>query len=400
MRDTVIFLSAYQTTTYTKSRNPFPQKEDLNELIKKHHITYLLHNNKIISSEGTLSLDTKYDDVSQVSSFTFNPANEKKTVDDFDELINSTGACVKLLHAHSLLADSRYFQLEQIWGLQSFLVYIDDDVFQIDPIAFTLNQTMIIVYEIIDLKTRRALEKDDTSAKVRNWNLRKIKGYKYFEDESTTDSTYTISELIYRNLSDFFSELVGKKFVPNDYWYVHDTLVLSNRIKNVKEYFCRLLGVNKLQTTLENISTTANYEFYLQDGASVVTKYKRNNYDITLYNAIIFESIKLYIYLFQIINTEETKELNKVMRNNLYLENLFFAPQVPIETSNLLRCIYQSQSYQHRKEAIRLKISYMTTENEVRKNRNTIFLNVLLYSLASWCNQYTRCIGYKIEYSI
>lgn len=379
MGDTVIFLSAYRTTTFTKSKNPFTRKEDLLELLKKHHITYTLYKSKIISPEGVLSLDTKYDDVSQISSFTFNPVNEKKSVDDFDELINSTGACIKLLHAHSLLADPRYFQIEQIWGLQSFVVYIDDDVFQIDPIAFALNGSIIIAYEIINLKTGKPLDKDDTSLKMRNWNLRKIKGYKYFEYESISESAYTIPELIYRNLSDFFSELVGKKFVPDDYWYVHDTLVLSNRIKNVEEYFCGLLGLNKLPTALENISTTANYEFYLQDGASVVVRYRRDDIDTALYNAIVFESIKLYIYLFQIINAEETKDLNKVMRNDLYLENLFFAPKVPVETSNLLRCIYQSQSYQHRKEATKLKISYMTTENEVRKNRNTILLNVLLY---------------------
>lgn len=379
MGDTVIFLSAYKTTTFTRSKKLFPRKEDLLDLLKKHHITYTLYKNKIISPEGVLSLDAEYDDVSQISSFTFNPTNEKKTVDDFNTLINSTGACIKLLHAYSLLTDSCYFQIEQIWGLQSFVVYIDDDVFQIDPIAYALNGTIIIAYEIINLKTGKPLDKDDTSLKMRNWSLRKTRGYKYFEDVSITESTYTIPELIYRNLSDFFSELVGKRFVPEDYWYVHDTLVLSNRIKNVEDYFCRLLGLNKLPTALENIGTTDNYEFYLQDSASVVVKYRHDNIDTVLYNAIVFESIKLYIYLSQIINVEETRELNKVMRNDLYLENLFFAPKVPVETSNLLRCVYQSQAYQQRKEATKLKISYMTTENEVRKSRNTILLNVLLY---------------------
>lgn len=379
MGDTVIFLSAYKTTTFTRSKKLFPRKEDLLDLLKKHHITYTLYKNKIISPEGVLSLDAEYDDVSQISSFTFNPTNEKKTGDDFNTLINSTGACIKLLHAYSLLTDSCYFQIEHIWGLQSFVVYIDDDVFQIDPIAYALNGTIIIAYEIINLKTGKPLDKDDTSLKMRNWSLRKTRGYKYFEDVSITGSTYTIPELIYRNLSDFFSELVGKRFVPEDYWYVHDTLVLSNRIKNVEDYFCRLLGLNKLPTALENIGTTDNYEFYLQDGASVVVKYRHDNIDTVLYNAIVFESIKLYIYLSQIINVEETRELNKVMRNDLYLENLFFAPKVPVETSNLLRCIYQSQAYQQRKEATKLKISYMTTENEVRKSRNTILLNVLLY---------------------
>ena len=34
MGDTVIFLSAYRTTTFTKSKNPFTRKEDLLELLK------------------------------------------------------------------------------------------------------------------------------------------------------------------------------------------------------------------------------------------------------------------------------------------------------------------------------------------------------------------------------
>ena len=379
MKDTVIFLSAYYTTTFTKSKKPFPRKENLLELHKKHHITYTFYKNKIISPEGVLSLDEEYDDVAQISSFTFNPVNKKKSIDDFDELINSTDACMELLHAHSLLVDSRYFQIEQIWGLQSFIVYINDDAFQINPIAFLLNDYTIIAYEIINTKTGKSLNKDDTSLKMRNWNLRKITGYRYFQDESITESSYTIPELIYRNLSNFFSELVGKKFVADNYWYIHDTLVLSNRIENIEEYFCKLLGLNKLPTALENISTTANYEFYLQDGASVVVKYAPDDIDTILYRSIIFESIKMYIYLFQIINVEETGFLNEVMRNDLYMENLFFAPHIPVQTHNLLRCIYHSQAYQLRKEATKLKISYMTTENEVRKNRNTILFNVLLY---------------------
>lgn len=339
----------------------------------------MMYKNKIISSEGILSVDANYDDISQTTTFSFNPVGKDKDISNYDELINSTGACIKLLHSHSVLADPAYFQIEQVWGLQSFIVYFDNDVFQIDPLAFTFNGTLIIAFELIDTSTGEPLDKDDTSLKMRNWNLRKTKGYKFLGEDSITESTNTISELIYINISNFVSEMIGKRFTPNDYWYVHDTLVFSNQIKNVERYFCKLLGLNTLPTQLENISTTANYEYYLQDGASVVTKYNSDEIDIALYNAIIFETIKLYIYLFQIINAEVTNDLNKVMRNDLYLENLFFAPKAPVETFNLLRCIYRSQAFRHRKEAIKLKITYLNTENDVRKNRNTFLLNILLY---------------------
>jgi hypothetical protein len=74
--------------------------------------------------------------------------------------------------------------------------------------------------------------------------------------------------------------------------------------------------------------------------------------------------------------------MNKVVREDLYIENLFFAPNVPIETYNLLSYIYKTKSFQHHKEATRLKISYMTAENESRKNRNATFLNLLLYIIS------------------
>jgi len=74
-----------------------------------------------------------------------------------------------------------------------------------------------------------------------------------------------------------------------------------------------------------------------------------------------------------------TTDMNKVIRNDLYLENLFFAPHVPMETHNLLNCIHMSNSFQHHKEATKLKISYMTAENESKKNRNGVLLNILLY---------------------
>jgi len=173
--------------------------------------------------------------------------------------------------------------------------------------------------------------------------------------------------------------MTGKKFVPEDYSFIHDTLVLSNEIDDVSDYFCKLISTRELPSPLVNISTTETYQYYPQDGVSVITDYDPDDIDIPLYNGIMLESIKLYMYLSQIINAETTEDMNKVIRNDLYLENLFFAPHVPIETCNLLSYIYNTKSYQHHKEATKLKITYMTAENESKRNRNAVLLNALLY---------------------
>ena len=173
--------------------------------------------------------------------------------------------------------------------------------------------------------------------------------------------------------------MTGKKFVPEDYSFIHNTLVLSNDVDDIAGYFCKLIGTKEIPSPLVNISTTENYQYYPQDGSCVITKYNSDDVSLPLYNGILFEAIKMYVYLTQIINLEITSDVNKVMRNDLYLENLFFAPHVPIETHNLLSYVYKTNSFQHHKEATRLKISYMTAENDSKKSKNGVLLNILLY---------------------
>lgn len=93
----------------------------------------------------------------------------------------------------------------------------------------------------------------------------------------------------------------------------------------------------------------------------------------------MFEANELNIYLSQIVNLQITENMNKVICNELYLENLFFTPHVPMEIHNLLSYIYNTNSFQHHKETTTLKISYMTAENEAKKSRNGVLFNVLLY---------------------
>lgn len=382
MGDTIIFMSAYATTKYSKSKRLFKQKTNEDKLLDKYHLTYMLIGDKLISSKGALKLIAKYDYVQQNTTFSFEPIKKKHTIDDFDEIIERTGFCIKLLHAQSVLADPLYFKIDYFLCMKSFLVHIGEHIFQVDPVIFSMNRTLIITFEVIDFETGIPLKKDDVFGKVGNYNLLTINEYQYFGEESTTLSNNKISEIIYNNVSSFFSEMIGKKFIPEDYSFIYNTLVLSNEVNDVADYFCNLIGTRELPSPLENISTTKNYQYYPQDGASVITKYNPDDVVIPLYNGIILEAIKLNIYLPQIINMEITEDMNKVIRNDLYLENLFFAPHVPIETHNLLSYIYNTNSFQHHKEATKLKISYMAAENESKKSKNGVLLNVLLYIIS------------------
>jgi len=382
MGDTIVFMSAYETTRYSKSKQIFKQKQRFDKLLEKHHLNYVLMGNILISSKGRLRLSTEYNYVQQSTSFSFKPINEKQNIEDFKEIIESTGFCIKLLHAQTVLADLSYFNIDYLICMESFLVRIGEHLFQINPIIFSMNRVLMVTFEVIDFKTGIPLKKDDVFGKTGNYNLLTVNEYQYFAGESTTPSNDKIPEIIYNNISGFFYEMIGKRFEAEEYSFIHSTLVLSNEIDDLTEYFCNLIGTRELPSPLEDIGTTENYEYYPQDGVSIIKNYNPNDVDTPLYSGIMLESIKLYVYLFQIINADITLDMNKVVRNNLYLENLFFAPKVPIETHNLLSYIYKTKSFQHHKEATRLKISYMTVENESKKNRNAVLLNILLYIIS------------------
>lgn len=258
MGDTIVFMSAYETTRYSKSKLLFKQKQQFDTLLEKHHLNYVLMGDKLISSKGKLRLSTEYNYVHQSTSFSFNPINEKQDIEDFEEIIESTGFCMKLLHAQSVLADLSYFNIDSLICMESFLVHIGENFFQIDPVIFSMNRVLIVTFEVIDFKTGIPFKRDDVFGKMGNYNLLTVNEYQYFGDESTTSSNDKISEIIYNNISGFFSEMIGKRFEAQEYSFIHSTLVLSNEIDNLTEYFCNLIGTRELASPLENISTTEN----------------------------------------------------------------------------------------------------------------------------------------------
>lgn len=382
MEDIIIFISAYEAISYLKSFRIWRKEEEQEKLFEKYHIDYVIAGESLLSSKGRMNIKIEYDYVTQQSTFSFVSVNKQQDINEYKSALEKVGVYNNLFHAYSILTDSSYFKIDYFIAMQSFLVQIDNQIFQIDPIVFSMNSTDFIVFEVINYKTGIPLMRNEVLGKKGNYNLLKINGYQYFDEAEMRSAHGKISEIIYNNINGFLSELINKQFEVQDYSFIHSTLVITNEIENVKKYFCDLIGVKDISLSLENISTTENYNYYLQDGASVVTNYKQDNVNIALYNGILLESIKLFIYLAQIVNVDIENDINKIVRNDLYLETLFFSPQVPIETNNLLNYIRKTKSYEHHKEALKLKIAYMKAENDTKKNRNAVLLNVLLYIMS------------------
>ena len=390
MDDTVLFLSAYNSTQYKatnwfirKLRNVIPhKKKQMQSLLEKYHLSFVATDDIIASADGKTEVTAQYDYVRQATTFSFKSKDSAEKENDASDSLKDSGFYINLRHAQSVLVDERYFKIEFTFWIEPFLVWIDDRMYQIDAGAFIMNSVLFIVFEVINYKTGKPLAKDDVGAKAENYNLLSVEKYQFFDEEKPVEAKMKIPEIIYENVSEFIWELTNKCYRSQGYSFVHDTLIFSNNIENISNYFCKLIGTKAPVEPIKDISTVSIYQYYPQTGCSVVTDFDCDNFNIILYPAIILESLKLYIHVFQNSNLENETDFRRSVRNDIYLQNLFCSPDLPIETHNLLNYIKESEPYKKHAEALRLKISYLTAQNELKKSRNSTILNVLLYILS------------------
>lgn len=390
MDDTVLFLSAYNPTRYKatnwflrKFRNVVPRKKKkIQFLLEKYHLSFVATDKIIASVDGKMEVKAQYDYVRQETRFSFRSKTSAEKETDTSDVLKDSGFYINLRHTQSILVDERYFKIEFTFWLEPFLVWINGQMYQIDAGAFMMNSVLFVVFKVIDYKTRKPLTKDDVKGKTGNYNLLPVEQYQFFNEEKPVEAGIKISEIIYDNISDFFWELASKCYRSQESSFVHDTLVVSNNIESVTDYFCKLMRTKAPVEPIKDISTVEIYKYYPQTGCSVISDFDCNNFNAVLYSAIILEALKLYIHIFQTSNLEHETDLRRLVRNDIYLQNLFCSPKFPIETHHLLNYIKESEPYKKHAEALHLKISYLTAQNELKKSRNSTILNVLLYIIS------------------
>lgn len=389
MNDTVLFMSAY-ITTHHKSYNPilnnihhvFKKKENVQTLLKKHHISFIAADNTLISTNRKIKVDTHYDDVYQKTAFSFSQNNNLKSSNNAMSFIEGSGVYINLQHAQSVLLDKHYFQIDFISSLSPFLVWINGKKYQIDATIFIMNDVLFIVFEMIDYTTGTPLTKDDVFAKKGNYNLLHVEKYQFFDEDYTINVNKKISDIIYEIISKFTHALTNKHFQYDEHFFMHNIIVFSNNIENISNYMCQLMGTKEPISVIQDISVVNTYKYYPQDGCSVISCFDSDKFNEVLYPTIILETLKIYIHICQISNLEAENDLHRLVKNNIYLQNLLYSPNLPIQTHNVLKYVNESETYKKHYEAIRLKISYLTTQNDLKKNRNSTILNILLYIIS------------------
>lgn len=381
IKDAIIFMSAYNIHKFKRHHIQWKQKVNSKELLEEFHIKGISHNNTYVAPYAKCNYTAEYNSINQVTAYHFEEdiANIRSEYPDFsDEMMT----ILSLHHSSIALLDSTQVHISTCFNLESFLVVFDEKTFQVDPIVFMMNGALIVIFELIDFESGIPLEYDSIYGRSHNFGIQPIKKMKYFNVDEFIEDTRTIPEVIFENVCAFLTKINRNKWIVDNYSYVHNTLVLSNKINNVADYFQMVLGAQINDFDPNNISSTDAFEYYSTEYLGVVTHIANDDSNRILFDCIVLESFKVYLLLKMIIDFEINHKLTKIIKNQFYVESLFYPSRVPIITLNMISNIKTTTSFIQYKNAIDFKIKVLNHNQEKQRASNGRLLNILLYILA------------------
>lgn len=381
VQDTVIFMTAYNVHKFKHRFLHFWQKNATKELLKRFHIEGVLFDKLYVSHEEKCRYTSEYNSLNQISSVTFdeNIINIKnknpRFVDEMTRMLSFSHSI------HSLL-DPEQIDVSMYFNLESFLVVFETKVFQVDPVAFIINGSLVINFELVDFESTVPLTHDAIYGRTNNYGIHPISKIKYFNESEFIDDNRRISDVIFQNVYDFLMKIGKNRWEIDNYSYVHNIFVMSNKIDNIPNYFQKVLGAQIENFEITNVSATDAFDYYSTEYLGVVTNITNDDISHILFDCITLESFKIYLLLKMIIDYKVNHKLDKIIDSQIYVESLFYPTQVPIITLNVIDNIKKTESFLRYKEAIDFKVKALKIERERKRTSNGRLMNLLLYVLS------------------
>lgn len=381
-KDTVVFMAAYDIHKIERHRFKFGKQARKKELWSQFHIAGFSHNNTYITPYAKCRYTAEYNSLNQVTAFHFEENFEEynKIYDNFADEMMLT---LYLQHSAKALLDSTLIQVNTCFNMDRFLVVFGDAVYQVDPVAFIMSGSLIVNFELIDFETGIPLESKDIYGRSHNFGIKPIDKIKYFNEEEFSEDHRKISDVIFENVYGFLTQSSNNKWEVGNYSYVHNILVLSNRIENVTEYFQCVLGGKVEDFNVKNISATDAFNFYSTEYLGVVTDISdiKDKHHI-LNDCMILEGFKIFILLKMIIDYEIHNKLDEIIDHQIYAESQLYPLHVPIITLNVIDNLKNTYSFTRYKQAIDFKLKTLNIYQDRKISNNGRLLNILLYILA------------------
>ena len=118
VKDTVIFMAAYDVHEFKKGFPHFWQRAKVKDLMKQHHIASMATNDTVVFQNGKLKYVTEYDPVTQHTAFRFDVCDKNTEIENFKDKIDKINWQLYIMHSVQSLLDACNFFW---WKEQHFL---------------------------------------------------------------------------------------------------------------------------------------------------------------------------------------------------------------------------------------------------------------------------------------
>ena len=381
-KDTVVFMTAYDIHKIKHHFFHFGKKKKATGLLSHFHIAGFSYKNTYVTPYGNCHYTVEYNPLNQIVAFHFDEKIEeynKKHENFADEII--TTLC--LHHSAEAVLDTSLIQVTSCFNMERFLVKFGGKTYQVDPLAFIMNGSLIVNFELIDFETGIPIKADSIFGRINNYGIKPVEKIKYFDESDFKNDNRKISDIIFENIYGFMTKSSNDKWEIGNFSFVHNILVVSNKINNVNEYFQNVLGGKIDNLNSRNLSATSEFEFYSTEYLGVITNIRiTENKHHVLNDCIMLESFKTFILLKMIMDYEIHHKLDEIVDHQIYIESLLYPMSVPIITFNFIDNLKNTYSFSRDKEAIDFKLKTLHHYQERKISKNGRLLNILLYILA------------------
>lgn len=382
IKDSVIFMAAYDVHEFKRGIPHFWQRARAKELMEQHHIASIATKDTIVFPCGKLRYTAEYDPIISNTSFSFHPYDKKRSIEDFNDSIEKLNWQLYMIHAVKALLDESLYKISFTLNPDSFLVYVEDELLQVDPVVFMMNGILFISYELIHFNTGEPLTHGEIYGHFNNFNILPAKSMRYFDSESFKDESRKISDIIFFNVRSFLENVCQKRYSFGEFSFVHNTFVVTNKRLEVSNYFMRVVGAEINDFQVRNISTTKAFAYYASEFLGVCTDIISDEVHHIIFDCLLLEAVKMYLCLNMIVDFEVTEGMGELINRQIYVERLCYPYHVPIITHNAIENIKQTNSYKRYKAAVDFKQEVMRYNREKLRDKNGQLLNILLYLLS------------------
>lgn len=251
-----------------------------------------------------------------------------------------------LQHSAKALLDSTLIELNTCFNLERFLIVFDNKVYQVDPMAFIMSGSLMVCFELIDFETAIPLDATSIFGRSNNFGIKPIDKIKYFDESEFREDNRKITDIVFDNVYGFLTNTSGNKWKVGSYSYVHNTLVLSNKIDQISDYFQCVLGGKIEDFNVRNLSATDAFKFYATEYLGVVTDVEsgKDKHHI-LNDCILLESFKMFVLLKMIIDYEIHDKMDEIIDHQIYAKSQLHPLHVPIITLNVIDNLMETYSF-------------------------------------------------------